>query len=288
MAPSGTFLSEAARQRDLLPLPYLEDSYSHSPLQHLSRGCRQRIGKRRARSDRCQAAIDSINTLCCGEGAVPPDSCSGAQADAISQVTGVVLEQTPPPGLLAPDEALSQLLRSGGKYDASSGAHDLASAIPTGALAPLGSGELSLPADVSSAPRLVETLAEEEAQLFKGFRERLMLSTEDYNAKINSEGLPGLYYDPVLQRDRAKYVDLLIKMHCRGLLRWRASVSEQVGLFFVYKKNGSLRLIADARRTNARFIEPYPIELPSAEGCTRFIAPQDGAPSYGAGLDLKD
>ena len=62
----------------------------------------------------------------------------------------------------------------------------------------------------------------------------------------------------------------------RGLLHWRSRVEEQVGLFFATKKNGSLRLIADARRTNSRFGKPLPIQLPSAEGATRIVAPEDG------------
>ena len=77
-------------------------------------------------------------------------------------------------------------------------------------------------------------------------------------------------------------------MHDRGLLHWHSRVKEQVGLFIVLKKNGSLRFIADARRTNSRFGRPLPIQLPSAEGATRTVAPGDGEAFFGFGLDLKD
>ena len=172
-----------------------------------------------------------------------------------------------------PDEALALLLRSGRGYDSIQG-----SVLATGALAPFGSGVLSLPAVVHSCPLLTDVLSNEDALLFEGFRERLLLTEDEHTALIQEQGLAGLYVDPVLKRDRKCYLGLLITMHEKGLLRWLPTMQEQVGLFFVAKKNGSLRLIADARRTDSRFRKPYTIQLPTAEGATRFVAPQDGSP----------
>ena len=141
---------------------------------------------------------------------------------------------------------------------------------------------------MKSAPELTCLLSEPDSLLFKGYRELLLLSSEAHAERIAEEGLPGLYVDPVLQKNRKQYIDLILKMHDKGLLHWRSSVEEQVMLFFATKKNGSLRLIADARRTNSRFRKPLPIQLPSAEGATRIVAPDDGQAFFGAGLDLKD
>ena len=147
----------------------------------------------------------------------------------------VVQEQVLPPDKPTPDEASRLLLRSGGKYDTTCGS-DSASLLATGALASFGSGELSLPADVRSAPRLVGTLGGEDAQLFKGFRERLLLDSDEYAARVNAEGVSGLYFDPVLKRNRKQYLGLIMRIHHRRLLPRRSSVEEQVGIFFVTKK----------------------------------------------------
>ena len=118
MAPgTGSSFSLAARQRDLLPLPEPDFGFDPVPLGRLSRGCRQRVTKRLARQDRCQSAVAAINVLSCGGDVVAPCGHSVAQIDAIDHMKEVVLEQVPPPDVPTPDEALLQLLRSGGKYD---------------------------------------------------------------------------------------------------------------------------------------------------------------------------
>ena len=39
----------------------------------------------------------------------------------------------------------------------------------------------------------------------------------------------------MLQKNMKQYIDVILKMHDKGLLHWRSSVEEQAGLFFVTK-----------------------------------------------------
>ena len=92
--------------------------------------------------------------------------------------------------------------------------------------------------------------------MFVGFREHLLLLEPEYQNLLQQQGPAGLYFDPILKHQRRRYLALLDKMHTRGFLYWKRSVEESVGFFCVTKKSGALRLIADARRANARFRTP--------------------------------
>ena len=276
---SAKFFSEDARQRDLLPLPHLGSPSGRTCLAHLGRGTRQRVSRRHATEDRCNNACSAVNVLACGIGcraSVKP--VTEAQAAAHRVVEEAVGCYPPPAELLSPDEALRLLLHTGGECDA---------VAATGALAPFGSGELSLPSDASRAPSLIAMLEAADAQIFEGFREHLLLPEADHQVLLHAEGVPGLYFDPVLKHHRGKYLGLLEQMNSRGLLYWKRAVEESVGLFCVTKKSGALRLIADARRSNACFRKPRGITLATAEGCSRFELGASGQ-FFGAGLDLKD
>ena len=72
-----------------------------------------------------------------------------------------------------------------------------------------------------------------------------------------------------------------------GLLRCCDEATEHVGLFFVYKKNKTLRMICDARRSNARFQEPPSVKLATGDSLSRPQVPP-GDTLYVASLDLKD
>jgi hypothetical protein len=60
-------------------------------------------------------------------------------------------------------------------------------------------------------------------------------------------------------------------------------VVEEVGIFFVKKKSGDLRLIFDTRRSNCKFEAPPYTGLPSAEGLADLEAGVDHPLIFGAG-----
>ena len=139
------------RQRDVLPLPLLEDDVPSYLLGGTSRGWRQRRSRREAITCRGNRAITSINELYSGPGAChagpgPRGEAQCIAQEAIRQAMGDV--EAPPTDLLV-QKAVRQLLREDTRYsdDAVSGA---------GTLATYGMGEVSLPSDVALCPEVVQ------------------------------------------------------------------------------------------------------------------------------------
>ena len=71
--------------------------------------------------------------------------------------------------------------------------------------------------------------------------------------------------DPVLRRNQKVYHSFVRGVKSRGMLSATLSPLEHVGMFFVHKSNGGLRLILDARRLNAHFLPPLGVRLLSSE-----------------------
>ena len=59
------------------------------------------------------------------------------------------------------------------------------------------------------------------------------------------------YWDPRLRSDKKGLIALLVSLEARNLVSFRRVLKARVGLFTVWKKDGSQRLIIDAREANA-------------------------------------
>ena len=79
-------------------------------------------------------------------------------------------------------------------------------------------------------------------------------------------GKAGCHTDAMLSRRPKEYAKLI--KHCLkvGLLRLTSFCISELGIFFVSKKNGTLRLIVDCRKTNALFLDPPGVDLVTGEG----------------------
>ena len=86
-----------------------------------------------------------------------------------------------------------------------------------------------------------------------------------FDQTVREEGRPTLYGDPGL-KDRDKYVEFIRDGCKRGVFRFGRKHVESVSVFFVTKKDGTLRLIIDCRRSNQRFHRPPSVNLFSAAG----------------------
>eukprot|EP00974_Lingulodinium_polyedra_P081493 7891259-Lingulodinium_polyedra.AAC.1 len=91
--------------------------------------------------------------------------------------------------------------------------------------------------------------------------------------------------DPVLARGGAAYGEFLSSLLDCGVAEVGPSV-EQVGIFFVLKKSGALRLIFDTRRSNMHCAEPAPIGLPSGENLAN-VSLDPGTELFLAGGDVE-
>ena len=59
--------------------------------------------------------------------------------------------------------------------------------------------------------------------------------------------------DPLIKRNKRSYCALLRKLHDAGVIEYRRSCRENVGMFTVWKKSGKQRLVVDARFANCWF-----------------------------------
>ncbi|MBM3946543.1 MAG: hypothetical protein FJ315_03970, partial [SAR202 cluster bacterium] len=72
----------------------------------------------------------------------------------------------------------------------------------------------------------------------------------------------------------------------RDMITFRGSIKEQVGVFFVLKKSGRLRMVIDARRTNARMVAPPRTRLASTAAVVEYVA--DKETLYFSAQDIAD
>lgn len=81
---------------------------------------------------------------------------------------------------------------------------------------------------------------------------------------------PRPYWDPVLANSKRHYRQFIQRLDSIGMLQYMQHPKNHVGVFFVYKSDGEkIRLIVDARSTNAMFKDPPGVELCSSEGSSR-------------------
>jgi hypothetical protein len=157
------------------------------------------------------------------------------------------------PNQIAPVEsheaALSALLRGRSVYMAESAGNNVKC---------FGSGPVSLPTSLKGAPQLMDVLPLEDHHYLLHYTERMLLPDPSADGPVP-------YFDPVLRRNRRRLCKFVKELNTLGLFKPVIQRKSHVGLFFVAKKNGSLRLIIDARPTNALFQKPPGAPLCSAE-----------------------
>ena len=93
--------------------------------------------------------------------------------------------------------------------------------------------------------------------------------------KRKEEGVARLYHVAILNQDRAAY-SFVREGHRRGLFIYGRSCREELGLFFVKKKDGNMRMIAACRRSNQWFSDPPSTKLFSSGGFVNIGACDSG------------
>ena len=186
---------------------------------------------------------------------------------------------TPPPDVSPPDEALRALLHSDVLYSQGDGSRS--------DLAPYDQSRLSVSGGGHSAVPLSTLLSPEDANLIGGERHGLLLSqSELMSLGGSSSSRVRPYMCPVLQQ-REQYINFIRTLVLAGMLRAGGSKKALVTPFFVWKKNGSIRLVLDARQANQFFCRPSKVELGSGASLGQIEAPAGGL-LYFASSDLTD
>lgn len=96
------------------------------------------------------------------------------------------------------------------------------------------------------------------------------------------EAIPSAAAVPI--RDQLEYEKLVRRMHVAGMVDFVLNPIVVNGVFCVPKDDNALRLIIDARRTNAIFVTPPHVDLPTPDLLARLTV-GTGQPFYVAGDD---
>ena len=123
---------------------------------------------------------------------------------------------------------------------------------------------VSLPVDSKPVP-LAESVRTEHRGLISNAKQAMFSSSFDVPDCNVSREVMKPYCDPALFKDCSTYAKFL---HCPfelGMIMFSAARGRtgNMGIFFVYKKDGSLRLIFDTRKLNKSFKTPPSVSLPT-------------------------
>ena len=192
---------------------------------------------------------------------------SQMQEDVLARLEGLVYDQKPSGAGLIPDAegALRELLRGSSPYDGQGSNECLAS---------YKAELVSVPSDTRGCPALTDCLPPDDGRYVEEGSELMLRATEDMPCVSD---LPVPYWDSKLKFNRKQYNKLVSRLHQIGFFNYTLSPACHVGVFFVWKSNKTkLRLITDARRSNAHFKEPPGVSLITAEGLGRIEVELDG------------
>ncbi|CAE8588527.1 unnamed protein product [Polarella glacialis] len=182
-----------------------------------------------------------------------PAKVSAAQLKACSHIKDSYLNMGSAPERAG---ALSELCRKGGLYSCASGAHQ-----------PYSKDLVSWPPSGFKPMPLHGNLRTADSKWFEGWASHMLRPVKEALQLQEEQELRRPYCDPILANQPTVYADFLRELDSRGLLRWRKARSNEkglLGIFFVDKKGGRLRLIFDTRVTNTYFKDPVHTSLPTA------------------------
>jgi len=233
----------------------------------LSRGCRQRLGKQRNIMHDANLAIRAVSWLAKGgtgeleerrSGDSDPESAAARSAREF--ILQKAVDRGLPPADFCAEEAIDALLREKAGYDTGNGPTNVTAFVP---------GRVSLPGDTTGAPFLEDVLPPDALKYFEGdYAPMLKSQPELLEMEDHAEPIKP-YMDVVLRTSRAKYLAFVKDLIERRLVQVTLDPKEHVTIFFVKKKDHSLRMVVDSRRPNRRFRAPPGVSLATPESFAR-------------------
>ena len=266
----------AHRQRDVLPIRQLDGySFDRSSVSH---SIRKRLCLKNQKVSWANEGISVINRIGADFPVASLHSEPGAASLLAAQNIWSAYKQMPPPQCSSPEGALTELLTSSGYY----------SSIRTD-VRPYSKESISWPAQGSRAVELENHLGVADRQILIDWESTMLRGQDDYHSYISQQKSFKPYFDPELADNHSTYGDFLTRLHAAGMLRFRASheTCGALGIFFVRKKDDSLRLIFDTRKLNMRFKDPPKTELPTASAMSN-IESFDSSNVYLGSGDIKN
>lgn len=266
--------------RELFPLPLVEGPTT--PSGKLSRKCRQRAGRRKHFGEEVNRTLGSLNLMYgADQGGSKAQRAafsrpSLGQLECLEFVEHAVETLGAPPDLSGP-KALEELRVSVGYAE-------LPTACPLGSFDP---DLVALPSEGMRPVPLEKLWGEGGRLMVEEFHQERLVGPDVAKTRLDESGVGRCYQDPEFNNPVtfAAFVSKLVSLNLVEVSLQPAV--EQVGLFFVKKKVGKLRLIMDCRRSNCHFEEPEPVQLATGEAMSRMELPE-GKPLFTASADLQN
>ena len=132
-------------------------------------------------------------------------------------------------------------------------------------------GLVSLPARVDNILDVDAFLRARNSNRLIHHNSSMLVSDTEAAQRLADAGINKPHIDSSFNSG-AVYGDFLRDLHSRNLLSWKSHRKSFLGLFFVRKKNGTLRLILDTRVANCQFSDHPPTALPTPAACSQIEA----------------
>ena len=230
---------------------------------------RQKCRKHRRQVRLVNRCLSSLNWMAgFGGDAIFYEEWDSLQEEVVARVDDNVSYMLSDPTYAAPSPhgraAFAELARGRSLYD-DNGA--------LGNLATYKSDRVSLPSFTTDAVELARLLGHSDRLILEDKQRMLRDPVEVAEMKKSNPVIP--YVDPVLRRSKRQYERFVRRLYGVGIVDFTLTAESHVGLFFVHKKNGTLRFIQDARVTNMLFKDPPPVSLLTPEyqttHCSGFV-----------------
>ena len=227
----------SAYQKDLLPLPCpFPAAYERLHACPSSRSQRRRLHVSGAWQSWANDCVHTINSLD-GHAYFGGPQASAVQSAALDRIVASFAEvEKPPPGMSAAGafrelccETLPYINDSGGP-------------------APYKQGNVSLPAAGPKAD-LTAVLPVVHRELLMRPDVHMLHDKDRVDSLIADSGLKKPFVDPSFKSPKI-YAAFLLELFASGIISFGSYQKPLLGLFFVYKKDGRLRLIFDTRICN--------------------------------------
>ena len=292
--------------RVIFPLP-CGPACKDAKLPHLSRVVRRRVNKSLHTDADCVYTARALNACFSGSGKLldfqsemdmhnaslysksssnQSYHASAAQTQVLHHIERSVRALGPPPApeILSSAGAFAELCGATTGYDSAPKSSHPASYDP-GLLSIPGKDNVPIPlASLWDHSQQVST----SDNVISSFSNCKVLPAAIAAQNLSDVGISKCYSDPLLHvpSNYGKFWKLLFEAHCISFSCCNDGI-EFVEAFFVLKKNGKLRMVIDARRSNCHFAKPSHSHLCTGEALGRIeIEPREKL--FIASSDLKD
>ena len=235
--------------RELLPFPA---PFPNAPClrsaHNRSRGVRRRLHATGAWQQWANSGVSAINSLA----GLGPSTSRDKTPLQLSRIVDANKDVGQPPSSLSPAGALRELCRESLPYLTED------------------AGPASFKPGLVALPELSQTACQSESALCSEHRDRLdgagstLLNSVDATQRaLLDADLEKPYVDPAFRSPKV-YGQFLSDLSKRGIICFKLNGKSYLGMFFVHKKDGKVRLIFDTRLTNCYFGPPPKVRLPTA------------------------